>query len=92
MGFPEEFIKRAREEEHFTLHSGRKSRILYDINSMLMDDAWLRRIIDSVPTSHHYVGIVSGGAIIARVVSWARGANCSMIKDGELKGNGPEGR
>ncbi len=91
MNFPEKYIQRAKPGEPFTLHSGDKSDTLYDINSMLMDDAWLREILNYIPHSPHYLGIPTGGALIAREASRVNHTLCSIIKDGEIKGQIPKG-
>ena len=61
---------------------------------MLTDDIELERILRAVPyfpLSNHYVGIDTGGAIIARILSRERNRKFSMVKDQELKGEVPSG-
>ena len=87
MKFPERY----RKQGNFRLHSGQNSDIFYDVNEMLTDDSYLRQILDKVPMSDHYVGIATGGAIIARLISSEIKSKFSMIKDGELKGDFPSG-
>lgn len=91
MKFPETYIRRAKPGEDFTLHSGDKSGVKYDVVSMFMDNGWVREIIRNIPYSQHYVGIPTGGAIIAREASRQHNALCSMIKDDEIKGTIPSG-
>ena len=83
--FPLEF----RKYGEFTFHSGGKSNVFCDVNSMLMDDSYIRKILDSIFDSKHYIGIATGGAIISRLISLEKGAKCTMVKDGELKGDSP---
>ncbi len=86
MQFPEKYIKRG----DFTLHSGIKTDIFYDVNGFLTDNEHFLEIIKKVPMSKHYIGIATGGAIIARVIALQRGNKTfSMIKDHELKGASP---
>ena len=87
MKFPEKYIKRGRKK----LHSGSITDIFYDVNSLITEDFYVRCLLDNIPDSGHYIGIATGGAIIARLVSWIRGKKFSMIKDGELKGDLPTG-
>jgi len=87
MKFPEDYIKRG----DFVLHSGQHSNILYDVNTLLTNDFYTRYILNKIPESGHYVGIATGGAIIARIASFERMARFSMVKDGELKGEIPNG-
>lgn len=83
MKFPERYIKRGK----FKLHSGQTSNILYDVNSMITNNFCLRGIKEYihlyVKPCATYVGIATGGAIIANSVSLFQWA---MIKDKELKG------
>ncbi len=88
MKFPEKYIKRGE----FTLHSGQKTNIEYDVNAMLTSNYYLRQILDRISKSDHYVGIATGGAIIARTISLEKKSKFSMIKDGELKGDFPSGK
>lgn len=77
MKFPKKFIKKGK----FKLHSGDFTDIFYDVNLMLTDYDEFLKIILSVPNCASYVGIATGGAVIAsQFLNWA------MIKDGELKG------
>lgn len=95
MEFPNGYIKRrGPDEEPFILHSGKRTRVLYDVNAMLMDPSCRRDILRFVYDSgeRHFVGIPTGGAIIAVAAADAyRGVRCSIVKDGELKGPVPEG-
>lgn len=78
MIFPDKFKKRG----NFTLHSGGVTTVFYDVNLMLTSRVELRRICRAVPRYFgSFVGIVTGGAIIAsQFKRWA------MVKDGVLKG------
>lgn len=78
MKFPEQFIKRGK----FKLHSGEESQIFYDVNALLTDKEHFNNIINSIPHEDiTYVGIATGGAIIASHFS-----PFVIIKDKELKG------
>ncbi|MDO8623231.1 MAG: hypothetical protein Q7R52_03205 [archaeon] len=85
MRFPEKYTKHGE----FKLHSGEISNILYDVNALLTDNFYLQEILDKIPYSPHYVGIATGGAIIASLISREQKSKFSMIKDGELKGEFP---
>ena len=85
MEFPEKFKKYGK----FKLHSGQKSSIFYDINAMLTDGFYVEYILNKIPFNSHYVGIATGGAIIASLISRERNSKFSMVKDGELKGASP---
>ena len=87
MKFPEKYIKHG----DFVLHSGQHSNVFYDVNALLTNDFYTRHILNKIPESGHYVGIATGGAIIARIASFERMARFSMVKDGELKGETPNG-
>jgi len=87
MKFPDKYIKKGK----FKLHSGQISNIFYDVNAMLTDDDYIQQILEKISFSEHYIGIATGGAIIARVISREReGSKFSMIKDNELKGDLPD--
>ena len=86
MKFPEKYIERGE----FILHSGQKSKIRYDVNLLLTDNLYVNHILNRIPHSGHYVGIVTGGAIIASLISREFNSKYSMIKDGELKGSMPD--
>ncbi len=81
MEFPKKYIKRGK----FKLHSGEYSNILYDVNAMLTNyNEWIK-IREAIPKYYpNYVGISTGGAIIASHLNTFK--NWLMIKDGELKG------
>jgi len=85
MKFPEKYIIRGE----FKLNSGGISDVFYDVNSLLTDDFYLNHILKKVPFSKHYIGIATGGAIIAGIASFERMSRFSMIKDKELKGEKP---
>ena len=86
MKFPKEYIHKGK----FKLHSGQFSNILYDVNSLLTDDFYVDYILNKIPFSNHYIGIATGGAIIARLISREKKTKFSMIKDKELKGEPPQ--
>ena len=78
MNFPEKFIKRGK----FKLHSGGETEIFYDVNELLTDNEHFSNVISFIPEDKvTYVGIATGGAIIA-----SHFRPFTMIKDGELKG------
>jgi len=88
--FPEKFIERAPENRPFRLHGGEGSMIRYDVNSMLMDPVWREKIVESIPDGrYHYIGIPTGGAIIATLAAHENTGEVSMIKDRVLKGGVP---
>lgn len=87
MKFPEKYIKHGE----FTLHSGQTSGIFYDVNALMADRDLFEEVLRSIPEVNHYVGIATGGAVLARTISYLRNAGFSMIKDGELKGEVPMG-
>lgn len=94
MKFPEEYIKKGR----FVLHSGEITDTFYDVNRMLTSNNEMCKIVEFIkrpyklgivilhvgkPLFDTYVGIATGGALIA---SQFRPCKWAMIKDGELKG------
>ena len=94
MKFPEEYVKKGK----FVLHSGEITDTFYDVNTMLTNNNEMCKIVEFIispyklgdetlyigkPPFDTYVGIATGGAIIA---SQFRPYNWAMIKDGELKG------
>ena len=82
MEFPEKYIKRGR----FKLHSGGTTDIFYDVNAMITELKYLYKILVEIPYCKNYIGIATGGAIIASQFD-----NWSMVKDGELKGKNIRG-
>jgi len=86
MKFPEEYIIHGRKR----LHSGQDTEIFYDVNALLTDSFYLNYVINNIPFSRHYVGIATGGAIIAALLAREKNTGFSMIKDGELKGKPPD--
>lgn len=84
MQFPKKYIKKGK----FKLHSGEVTDTFYDVNAMLGNYEEFNKIIKFIeyPKSGNgifdtYVGIATGGAIIA-----SQFRQFAMIKDGELKG------
>ena len=77
MRFPKKYMKQG----DFTLHSGLHSKVFYDVNALLTDFDEFGKIMRAIPECDCYVGIATGGAIIASHL-W----NWAMVKDGELKG------
>lgn len=82
MKFPEKYIKKGK----FKLHSGEITDIFYDVNKFLTDEDNLWRLVVQFINKNKkyynvYVGIATGGAIIA-----SQFLPFAMIKDGELKG------
>ena len=79
--FPEEYIKRGK----FKLHSGQETNTFYDVNEALTNVDILTEIRLKISSNYKlydtYVGISTGGAIIA-----SQFYPFAMIKDGELKG------
>lgn len=88
MRFPQRYTKQG----DFILHGGQNSEVFYDVNAMLTSNYYLKQILDRISKSDHYVGIATGGAIIARTISLEKKSKFSMIKDGELKGDFPSGK
>jgi orotate phosphoribosyltransferase len=86
MKFPEEFIERGSR----VLHSGQTSDVFYNVNAILTDDFYLRHILNKIPRSEHYIGVATGGSLIALVshVKYPE-SKFSMIKDGKLLGEKP---
>jgi len=82
MKFPKKYIKYG----NFKLHSGDDSNIFYDVNALLTDKKYRDFILDSIPFSNIYVGIATGGAIIAALTVCYWYSQFGIIKDGELKG------
>jgi len=82
MKFPEKYIKKGKVK----LHSGEETDTFYDVNKFLTDEDNLWRLVVQFINKdkkyyNTYVGIATGGAIIA-----SQFLPFAMIKDGELKG------
>lgn len=73
--FPYKYIKRG----NFKLHSGDTTDVFYDVNAFIAEN--LKEILFNVPHCKSYVGIATGGAIIA-----SHFTNFAIIKDKEVKG------
>ncbi len=85
--FPEKYIQRG----DFVLHSGGRTDRLYDINYLLTNNYWREAILGNLPSARHYVGIATGGAIIAALGAERYHRRFSIVKDGKLKGEMPRG-
>ena len=86
MKFPEEFIERGQR----ILHSGQTSDTFYNVNRLLMSDLYLRHILRKIPANEHYVGISTGGALIAMAAHTQYiYSKLSIVKDGQLLGERP---
>jgi len=82
MKFPNKYIKKGK----FKLHSGEITDTFYDVNEFLTDEDNLWRLVVQFINKNKkyynaYVGIATGGAIIA-----SQFLPFAIIKDGELKG------
>lgn len=81
MKFPKKYIKKGK----FKLHSGKITDTFYDVNAMLGNYEEFSKIIKFIEQPNlfdTYVGIATGGAIIA-----SQFRDFVMIKDGEVKGD-----
>ena len=89
MKFPQKY----RIEGEFNLLSGRKSNLFYDIEQMLLDPFYLHYIADNIPFSRHYVGILTGGLMMAQAAHMKyRDSRLSYVKkDNAFVGQKPEG-
>ena len=88
MKFPELYTRHGE----FVLHSGQKSDILYDVNALLTDEVYFKCVFSQIPSSEHYIGIVTGGALMALMAHIKfPDSKFSMIKEGELVGAHPNG-
>lgn len=88
MKFPEEYIER----EEKTPHSGQTSDTFYNVNSLLMENLYLRYILRHIPANEHYVGISTGGALMAMAAHTQYiYSRLSIIKEGKLLGKKPSG-
>ena len=85
MEFPEQYIRKGR----FQLHSGEVSDTFYDVNALLTDREYASKIMDRIPVARHYVGIATGGALIADRAAIKYNSSFSMIKDNEIIGRIP---
>ena len=88
MKFPERYIQRGKS----VLSKRLEPDIHYDINSLVTDPFWAKKIIETVPEYPHYIGIAIGGTIIAAML-WTERKNrsiFSMVKDEKLNGDVPD--
>lgn len=89
MKFPEKYVRHGE----VRLHSGGSSSIFYDVNALLTDVVYSNCVFNKIPMSEHYVGVATGGAIIAMAAHRKfPDSKFSMIKDGMLIGERPAGR
>lgn len=87
MKFPEEYIRHG----NFVLHSGQRSPILYDVVKAMTNPFCFDYILNSIPFSGHYVGIATGGALMAIAAHVdAVIPKFSLIRDGEFLGEKPK--
>ena len=87
MIYPEKYIKR----ETMELHSGGTTDIFYEVNALITDDYYRDFILKNLPRAAHYVGIATGGAVIAAIACERYRVGFSMVKDREIKGKMPLG-
>ncbi|MDP3992185.1 MAG: hypothetical protein U1B79_00990 [Candidatus Pacearchaeota archaeon] len=86
MKFPEEYIKR----EGRVLHSRQSSDIFYDVEEAITDNDVYDFMMLNFPFYEHYVGIATGGALMAIVAhSQYPSSEFSYIKNGKLIGKKP---
>jgi len=84
--FPEQYILRG----DFRLHSGERSTIKYDVEMMMTNPFYLHYILDKMPFSDHYIGIASGGALMALATHCENPTSqFSIIKKVEFLGERP---
>ena len=89
MKFPEEYIER----EEKILHSGQVSNIFYNVNRLFTNDLYFRTVLLRIPSSDHYIGIATGGALIAMACHAKYFySKFSMVRDGKLIGEMPTGQ
>src|SRR3972149_8134595 len=91
MKFPEEYI----EINEKRLHSGGSSKYFCNFEKLLTDTECLDEIYRKIPFNRHYVGIITGGGLMAMALharNWLAGGRgkISFIKNGELWGHSPE--
>lgn len=89
MKFPEKYIKHG----NFVLHSGQHSNILYDVTEALTDNSVFDFIVLNIQLKEHYVGIATGGALmaIAAHTEYSPLSKLSIIREGKLLGKKPKG-
>lgn len=88
MKFPEEYIERVP----MVLHSDQTSDTFYNVNSLLMENLYLRYILRHIPANEHYVGISTGGALMVMAAHTQYiYSRLSIIKEGKLLGKKPSG-
>ena len=85
--FPDEFIKYGE----FKLHSGWRSNAFYDVQELLTDPKYGRFIASNIPPSPHYIGIATGGALMAEAAYEKNPTKISIILNGKLLGSKPRG-
>ena len=88
MKFPKEYIKHG----DFVLHSGEHSEIFYDVEEIVTNFIYFRELLQQIPLSNHYVGILTGGGLMA-IGAHVRnpGSKLSLIKGEKLIGARPIG-
>ena len=84
--FPEEFI----EQGERVPHSGQISDTFYNVNRLITRNFFLRHILRNIPANEHYIGISTGGALIAMAAHTQYiHSRLSIIKEGQLLGERP---
>jgi orotate phosphoribosyltransferase len=89
MKFPEKYIKHG----DFVLHSGKRSDIFYDVTKALTDNSVFDFVVLNIPLREHYIGIATGGALmaIAAHTEYSPLSKLSIIKESKLLGEKPKG-
>jgi len=77
MKFPEKYILHG----DFVLHGGQRSDVKYDVEELMTNPIYFNHILRAIPFRDHYIGIATGGALMA-VMAHARnpGTQFSYIK------------
>jgi len=88
--YPEKYIHKG----NFVFNSGQTSTFKYEVEEMLTDPFYLEYLLKNIHLSNHYIGIASGGALMAIVVHVRNpSSKLSIIKKQEgLFGEKPSGK
>ena len=85
-----EFPRECIEYGNIKLHSGWRSNAKYDVEKAMNNTPWKTWIIGHIPFSLHYVGIETGGALMAKAAYEEFPTELSIVRNGKLiKGRKP---
>ncbi len=80
-------IKTCMKEGNFVLHSGQKTRYLFDVMKLITNEEFLTEFREFVNGDHFLVGIEFGGSLLVANHAGCHGNFAIIRKDGTIYGN-----